>query len=186
MTRSAPMLCGLASFLLAGLHLPASAQSPSPLDVDLGHGTNEAFVSQFGDNQRATVEQRNIGGGLLSGKINQTGSGNAAAMLMQGGLLSGTINQAGSDNEANMLLEGGDLAGSIAQFDNKNAATLEVRGQSNRGAIEQSGGGNTGGLIVEGHGQDVTLIQGGGVSGQTAPITIRSDTPTGLPIVVRQ
>jgi hypothetical protein len=187
MIRSARALCGLvASVLLAAGHIPASAQSPSALDVDLGPGINEAFISQLGENQRASVEQRNAGGGLLSGKISQSGSGNAAAILMQGGSLSGSINQAGSDSEANLLLDGSDLAGSITQFDDKNAATLEVRGQSNRGAIEQFGGGNSGALIVKGYGQDVTLIQGGGVSSQTAPISIGSDTPTGLPITIRQ
>lgn len=164
MTRSAPVICALlASALLAAAH-PASAQSPSPLDVDLGPGTNEAFISQQGQGQRATIEQRNIEGGLLSGAIRQTGSG----------------------NQADMLLEGGDLAGSIDQVGDGNAASLEVRGQGNRGAVVQSGDGNAGGLVVNGQGQDVTLFQEGGVKTQGAPISINSDTPTGQPIIVRQ
>jgi hypothetical protein len=165
MTRSAPVICALlTSALLAAVHHPASAQSPSPLDVDLGHGTNEAFISQQGQGQRATIEQRNIEGGLLSGAIRQNGSG----------------------NQADLLLEGGDLAGSIDQVGSDNAASLEVRGHGNRGAVVQSGDGNAGGLVVKGQGQDVTLFQEGGVKTQGAPISINSDTPTGQPIIVRQ
>jgi hypothetical protein len=152
----------LAFALLAAAHLPAGAQSP--LDVDLGPGMNEAYISQHGQNQRATIEQRNVEGGLLSGAIRQTGSG----------------------NRADVLLEGSDLAGSIDQVGNDNAASLEVRGTGNRGAVVQSGDANADGLVVKGYGQDVTLIQEGGVKSQGAPISINSDTPTGQPIIVRQ
>lgn len=187
MFRSAPVFrCLAASVLLAAGHLPASAQSASPLDVDLGPGINEAFVSQLGENQRASIEQRNIRGGLISGRINQTGSGNEARMLMQGGLLSGGIDQSGSDNKADMLLEGSDLSGAIAQDGDRNTGTLEVRGHHNRGVLQQSGSDLTGGLIVEGQGTEVIYSQSNSAPGQTAPVTIGSDTPTGMPIIVRQ
>ena len=154
--------------LLAAILLVAnavSAEEPSHLGDDLGLGaaSNKATITQIGQDQRATIEQHNIAGGLLTGAIKQRGSG----------------------NQASMLLEGGNLAGSILQYGNDNDATLEVRDQNNRGAIKQYGNGNEGGLTVDGYGQNVTLIQQGSVQSPGA-IHISGDTPGGLPITVRQ
>jgi hypothetical protein len=153
----------LAAVLLAAY--PAYAEEPSHLGDDLGLGpaSNQATITQIGQDQRATIEQHNIAGGLLTGAIKQRGSG----------------------NEASMLLEGGNLAGSILQRGNDNDAALEVRDQNNRGAIKQYGNSNSGGLKVDGYGQDVTLIQQGGVQIPGA-IRIGGDTPGGLPVTIRQ
>jgi hypothetical protein len=144
--------------------MTASANAQSPTSNTLGVGENEALILQLGEGQRAAIEQRNLDGGLLSGAIKQFGIG----------------------NEASILLEGGSLSGSILQDGNDNAATLEVRDRNNHGAIEQYGDANSGGLQIAGEGKDVTLIQQGDVQNQGLPIKIGGDTPSGLPITIRQ
>lgn len=150
--------------LVAALAVLGHAAHAEPQDLTADSPENQALITQLGQNQRAAIEQRNIEGGLLSGTIAQSGTGNEASILLQGGDLSGSILQAGDDNEA----------------------ALEIRDRDNRGAIEQYGNANSGALQITGEGKDVTLIQQGGVQTGGLPIKIGGETPSGLPIVIRQ
>ena len=141
--------------------MPAHAQSQSLADGP----ANQAIITQIGEAQRATIEQRNILGGLLNGSIQQNGVG----------------------NEASILLKGGDLSGGIMQNGNDNQATLEINGERNNGAIQQRGDGNIAGLQIGGYGTDVTLIQNGTGPAYSGPIKVSGDAPGGgLPITIQQ
>lgn len=153
----------LTSLTLFVLSLGCAEARAQNVDASNGNSENLATITQIGQDQRATMDQHNIAGGLLTGTIQQQGIG----------------------NKAGMSLEGGNLTGNILQYGNDNDATLEVRDRNNRGAIEQYGNGNAGGLKVDGYGQDVTLIQQGSVQSPGA-IHISGDTPGGLPITIRQ
>jgi hypothetical protein len=143
---------------------PAQAVAESKLRADQLETKNKAIVDQIGEVQRATIEQHNV----------------------QGGLLSGTIRQDGLDNNASISLEGGDLSGRVVQYGIDNKAALEVRDDHNQGAIEQYGDGNSAGLQIDGYGNDVTLLQQGDGHSYGSPIRVGGDTPGGLPITIRQ
>ena len=149
--------------LFALIPVQAVAQSHLVADDHLEAG-NAAIITQSGDAHRASIEQLNIQGGLLSGSIQQGGLGNTASIS----------------------LEGGDLSGSIIQHGSHNDATLDIRDEHNQGAIEQYGNDNSAGLRIEGYGKDVTLIQQGNGHGNGSPIRVGGDTPGGLPITIRQ
>lgn len=149
--------------LLALIPVQAVAQSNLLVDDHLEAG-NAAIINQFGEAHRASIEQLNT----------------------QGGLLSGSIQQGGFGNNASISLEGGDLSGSIIQSGSHNDATLDIRDEHNQGAIEQYGNGNSAGLQIEGYGKDVTLIQQGNGHSNGSPIRVGGDTPGGLPITIRQ
>lgn len=149
--------------LLALSPAPAVAESKLRTDPQL-ETENKAIIDQIGEAQRATIQQHNV----------------------QGGLLSGMIRQEGLDNNASISLEGGNLSGSVVQYGIDNKAALEVRDEHNQGAIEQYGNGNSAGLQIEGYGKDVTLLQQGDGHGNGSPIRVGGDTPGGLPITIRQ
>ena len=142
---------------------PANAQQQDGTEVDPGP-SNRAFITQLGEAQRATIEQHNILGGLLSGAIQQNGIG----------------------NNASISLEGGDLFGSVTQTGDGNQAVLEIRDEHNRGTIEQYGDGNSAGLRIDGYGKDVTLIQEGNGHAYAGPIRVGGDAPAGQMISIRQ
>ncbi len=148
--------------LLVLMPVGPNAQAQPPGEGPLSPA-NQAFITQLGETQRATIEQTNIHGGLLNGSIQQNGVG----------------------NNATISLEGGDLSGSIIQSGNDNQATLEISDEHNRGAIEQYGDGNSAGLRIDGYGKDVTLIQQGNSQSNGGPIRVGGDTAAG-PITIRQ